>query len=280
MSKVFKKFLDIGTGLSDINAQSFPAIYTPTNYTPNQVTTEGNDKISAHLKGIDTSLGNKQPLDADLTAIAALTTTGILARTAVNTWTNRVILATSPIIITNGNGVSGNPEITHANSGVTIGTYGSASVCPTYTVTLTGHISNVANVNIRPIELTYYSSASTTTTTTSSSTFASLGVSLTPPAGTYLFMLDTAITCAISGVTNVAEIAIALAGTNVAQSVKPCGIEMSGLAFASAGTRIPASTMAIITVNGSQAVTGRWRRSVGSATHSAYNKNLIAIRIL
>ena len=63
MSKVFKKFLNIGTGLSDINAQSFPAIYTPTNYTPNQVTTEGTDKISAHLKGIDNKLSSYVNID-------------------------------------------------------------------------------------------------------------------------------------------------------------------------------------------------------------------------
>ena len=45
-------------------------------------------------------------------------------------------------------------------------------------------------------------------------------------------------------------------------------------------SEFPGSTMAIITVNGSEAVTGQWRRSVGTATHSSYNKNLIAIRIL
>lgn len=56
MSKVNKKFIKFGTGSNDVNAQAIPATYTPTNYTPSNVASEGTDKISAHLKGIDTAL--------------------------------------------------------------------------------------------------------------------------------------------------------------------------------------------------------------------------------
>jgi hypothetical protein len=53
-----------------------------------------------------------QPLDADLTAIAALSSTGLAARTAANTWAQRTLTGTaSRIAITNGNGVSGNPTV-------------------------------------------------------------------------------------------------------------------------------------------------------------------------
>lgn len=51
-------------------------------------------------------------LDADLQAIAALTSTGILARTADDTWELRTITGTAnEIAVTNGDGVSGNPTI-------------------------------------------------------------------------------------------------------------------------------------------------------------------------
>ena len=51
-----------------------------------------------------------QPLDADLTAIAAVAGTGFLARTAANSWSQRSIGSTSLNII-NGDGVTGNPSI-------------------------------------------------------------------------------------------------------------------------------------------------------------------------
>jgi hypothetical protein len=53
MSKVNKKFVDLTTGTNGINGQGLIANFTPSNYTPSQVASEGTDKISAHLKGID-----------------------------------------------------------------------------------------------------------------------------------------------------------------------------------------------------------------------------------
>jgi DNA-binding beta-propeller fold protein YncE len=54
----------------------------------------------------------KQPLDADLTAVAALGSTGLAARTAANTWAQRAITAgSSKISVSNGDGVSGNPTV-------------------------------------------------------------------------------------------------------------------------------------------------------------------------
>jgi hypothetical protein len=47
----------------------------------------------------------------DLTAIEALTGTGIAARTGTNTWALRTITAGSGISVTNGDGVAGNPTI-------------------------------------------------------------------------------------------------------------------------------------------------------------------------
>lgn len=56
---------------------------------------------------------NVQAFDADLDAIAALASTGIAVRTALNTWAQRTITGTAnKITVTNGNGVSGNPTLT------------------------------------------------------------------------------------------------------------------------------------------------------------------------
>lgn len=57
-----------------------------------------------------------QPIDADLTAIAALSGTGLLARTGSGTYSERTLTAPAAgITVTNGNGVSGNPTLVLAN---------------------------------------------------------------------------------------------------------------------------------------------------------------------
>ena len=58
-----------------------------------------------------------QPYDTDLNALAGLTTTGIVVRTASGTATTRSIAQGAGVSITNGTGVSGN--ITISNTGVT-----------------------------------------------------------------------------------------------------------------------------------------------------------------
>jgi hypothetical protein len=74
-------------------------------------------------------------LDADLQAIAALTGTGILARTAANTWVLRAITGTAnEITVTNGDGVAGVPTIslpaalTFTGKTVTGGSYSGATI--------------------------------------------------------------------------------------------------------------------------------------------------------
>lgn len=64
--------------------------------------------VGAALGELDTE---KQPIDGDLTAIAALSGTGLLAHTAANTYAERSIAAGTGIAVTNGNGVSGNPTV-------------------------------------------------------------------------------------------------------------------------------------------------------------------------
>lgn len=60
----------------------------------------------------DAALAGKQPLDADLTALAANSTNGILARTGAGTVASRTITGAAGLTVTNGDGVSGNPTLT------------------------------------------------------------------------------------------------------------------------------------------------------------------------
>lgn len=69
---------------------------------------------------IQTQLNGLQPLDADLTAIAALSTTGILARVTTNTWTLRTLTAGTGITVTNGDAVAGNPTVALTSNSLTI----------------------------------------------------------------------------------------------------------------------------------------------------------------
>jgi len=52
-----------------------------------------------------------QPYDADLAAVAGLSSTGMIARTGSDTWATRTITAGSGCTVTNGDGVAGNPTI-------------------------------------------------------------------------------------------------------------------------------------------------------------------------
>jgi phage-related tail fiber protein len=65
-----------------------------------------------------------QPLDSDLTAIAGLTTTGIIVRTSDGAADTRTITGTAGnISVTNGDGVAGNPTLNLITTGVGAGEY-------------------------------------------------------------------------------------------------------------------------------------------------------------
>ena len=70
----------------------------------------------AQVAGLQGELDGKQPLDADLTAIAALAGTGLAARTAADTWAQRTLQAPAAgLTIANPAGVAGNPAFALAN---------------------------------------------------------------------------------------------------------------------------------------------------------------------
>ncbi len=68
--------------------------------------------LSGVTSAIQTQLDAKQALDSDLTALAGLSTTGLITRTGAGSAVTRTIVAgSSKISITNGNGFVGNPSI-------------------------------------------------------------------------------------------------------------------------------------------------------------------------
>lgn len=59
--KIKSRFIRFGTGPDDTNARLIPANFTPNKYVASAAAGEGDDKISAHLKGIDDALSLVTP---------------------------------------------------------------------------------------------------------------------------------------------------------------------------------------------------------------------------
>ena len=68
--------------------------------------------VNGVTSAIQTQLDNKQPLDADLTALAALASNGLIARTGAGTVSARTVTGTAnKITVADGDGVAGNPTL-------------------------------------------------------------------------------------------------------------------------------------------------------------------------
>lgn len=92
---------------------------------------------------------NLQPLDADLTAVAALTDTGVMVRSADSTYVMRTLIhAGDGISITNGNGVAGNMTISiNSTSESTASTIAIRNASGTFKVTEPTISTHVATKN-------------------------------------------------------------------------------------------------------------------------------------
>ena len=107
-------------------------VATPGIYTKVTVDTYGNVTLGATATPSDVGA---QPSSAELTALAALATTGLVARTATGTYVPRTIAVSGGIAGTNLDGVAGAPSLTLQTGVVTPGTYQSVTVDGTGRVT-------------------------------------------------------------------------------------------------------------------------------------------------
>jgi len=90
---------------------------------PSTVTSIELGYVSGVTSAIQTQFTNTQPLDAELTAIAALSGTGLIAHTAAGTVAERTITGTAnQITVSNGSGVAGNPTISIPSDPIISGT--------------------------------------------------------------------------------------------------------------------------------------------------------------
>jgi hypothetical protein len=69
-----------------------------------------------------------QPIDSDLTAIAGLSTTGLIIRSGSGTAVTRTISAGAGVTVSDGDGISGNPTVALTSGVATPGTYKSVTV--------------------------------------------------------------------------------------------------------------------------------------------------------
>lgn len=104
-----------------------------------------------HTQYLQTSVAatTYQPLDADLSAIAALGANGILVRTAPGGAAVRTIAGGTGITVTNSDAVAGSPTVAISNTGVTAATYGSATQVPQIAINAQGQATSASNVSIQ-----------------------------------------------------------------------------------------------------------------------------------
>lgn len=110
-------------------------------------------------------------------------------------------------------------------------------------------------------------------TTTSATDVVLTGMTVTPPAGTYLVIFGAWLTHNVGNAT--VTISIYIGGVQNTASIRTT-LPFSG-AVGSANNGMTTSTNAIVAVNGSQAIALEWHTS--SATATAHNGNFDIIKI-
>lgn len=148
-----------------------------------------NDVTAGNYKSVSLASLLISGLDADLQAIAAISTTGVLARTAANTWAVRTVTGTAnEITVANGDGVAGDPTLslpvalTFTGKTVTGGTFASPSLTtPALGTPASGTLTNCTGL---PIGSGVSGLAAGVATFLATPSSANLRATLTDEAGT------------------------------------------------------------------------------------------------
>jgi hypothetical protein len=208
--------------------------------------------------------------DSANTISAAVIPAGVDHNSLQNYVANRHVDHSS-ISVNAGTGLSGGGDLTASrtismpNVG-TSGTHGSSTQIPVITTDAQGRVSNVTTTGI---SISNNSAIAITTVTTTSTTDTLLNdMTLTPPAGTYLAIFSGSMVNSMNGAQRL-FVSIYAAGVQANGSGRSIGI--GGGAYANA------STQAIVTVTGSQAIEVRWRAAAGTNTAIDRAFNLIKI---
>jgi len=111
---------------------------------------QGGVNVKQELTGLKTWVNDGvQPFSSTLDALSSFNTNGIMVQTDTSEFIGRTITGTaSQVTVTNGDGVSGNPTISLAASGVTAGTYGSASLIPVPVIDTYGRITGITTTAV------------------------------------------------------------------------------------------------------------------------------------
>lgn len=107
------------------------------------------------ITGLPTTLAgygitDAQPLNVNLTALAGVGVNGFYVRTGATTAASRTITAGTGMVVTDGDGVAGNPVIILDDTGVTPGIFGSATETPVITIDAQGRITTSGVNTVTP----------------------------------------------------------------------------------------------------------------------------------
>lgn len=103
-------------GVASIFTRTGAVVAVAGDYNASKITNDSGVTGAFVKDALNTLNTGKQATDADLTAISAISGTGILARTAADTWAVRTLTAPAAgITVSNGGGVAGDPTLALAN---------------------------------------------------------------------------------------------------------------------------------------------------------------------